>query len=346
MLALQKTTPQSGLELLEVPALSAVLPHEVLVHTQATGICGTDLHIAEWSTGYESMTAAMPVTIGHEFSGIVVKVGSEADQSLLGKHVTARPSTTCGTCPACLTDDIDNCTGRKGIGIGRNGAFAALVAVPETNLHIIPDGLDFNLAALTEPMTVCAEAVDTAQVRQGDRVLVLGPGFIGQGIALLAENAGASEVVIAGYNDTARLQTLNDIGFANTIDLAQAPLEQALAPYLAHKFDCIIEATGVPELVSQTLPYLKKRGNLTVVGIHPRPASIDLTQIVRNHQSIRGSYRSPIATWPRVLDYINANQARIRPLITHTFNLVDIEQGFVVAKAKDASKVMAVNFPM
>ena len=249
----------------------------------------------------------------------------------------------CGRCDACHAGDEDNCTGRRGIGIGRNGAFASHVAVPYVNCIALPDGIDFEIAALTEPMTVCAEAVDTGEVKKGDRVLVLGPGFIGQGAALFAEAAGASEIVICGHNDAARLKTLNRLGFDNTIDTAGSTLVQALAPYLEHGgFDVVIEATGAPHVVQEALPCLRKRGIFVVAGIHPRPASIDLTLLVRNHQQLRGSYRAPLETWHRVLDFLATNQQRVRGLITHRFDLADAAHGFAAAHDKAASKVVVI----
>lgn len=341
MLALQKVRPGSGIELRELPDISEIQADEVLVRTHATGICGTDLHISEWTPGYESMQSAMPVTLGHEFAGTVVATGSAVDRRFVGTRVTVRPSVLCGKCTACLAGYEEDCAGRRGIGIGRNGAFAAFVAAPFANCVVLPTGLDPEIAALTEPMTVCAEAVDTAEVKKGDRVLVLGPGFIGQGIALFCEAAGASDVVICGRNDEARLTTLNRLGFGNTVDTAGTTIADALQPFLERgKFDAVIEATGAPRVVSEALSCLKKRGIFVVAGIHPRPAQIDLTQLVRNHQQVRGSYRAPVSTWHRVLAFLAANQDRVRGMITHRVDLADVEQGFALALGKTASKVV------
>jgi threonine dehydrogenase-like Zn-dependent dehydrogenase len=336
MLALQKTRPAAGLEF-RAPDEPAPQAGEVLVRVHSAGICGTDLHIAAWTPGYESMESAMPVTLGHEFSGTIVKVGSGIAEDVLGMRVTARPSTTCGRCTACLAGDEDNCSARKGIGIGRNGAFAALVNVPYANCHRVPDGLDLPIAALTEPMTVCAEAVATADVQAGQTVLVIGPGFIGQGIAILARAKGA-RVVVFGRDDQPRLAALRAAGFVDLIDTQDTTLDAALTDY--PPFDAIIEAAGVPSLVNASLPFLKKRGIFTVVGIHPRAAEIDLTRLVRMHQQIRGSYRAPAAAWDDVLRFLKANQDLMRGLISHNFALADALEGFELARTRVASKVM------
>jgi len=337
MLALQKVRPAKGVEFREIGLPEALAPRDVLVRVLSAGICGTDLHIAEWTPGYESMERAMPVTLGHEFAGTIERVGEALSETIIGTRVTARPSTTCGRCDACLRGDKDNCTARKGIGIGRNGAFAGFVCVPYDNCHGLPDSLDMDVAALTEPMTVCAEAVATAEVQPGQTILVIGPGFIGQGIAIMARAIGA-KVVVIGRDDGPRLDALRAAGFEHLIDTAKTDMAGALADLAP--FDAIIEAAGVPALVSATLPYLKKRGIFTVVGIHPRPAEIDLTSVVRMHQQIRGSYRAPAADWDGVIAFLDANQPLMRQLISHTLPLSDALTGFQAAQDRIASKVV------
>ncbi|RIX98498.1 alcohol dehydrogenase [Aureimonas flava] len=337
MLALQKTRPSPGFELREVPEPGVPADGEVLIRVHCAGICGTDLHIAEWTAGYESMGAAMPVTLGHEFSGIVERTGAGVPASMTGLRVTVRPSTTCGRCARCRSGHADDCTGRVGIGIGRAGAFASLVRAPAANCHALPDGLAMDVAALCEPMTVCAEAVATAEVAPGQKILVVGPGFIGQGIALLARAAGA-EVVVLGREDAPRLEALRALGFRALVDTRDVELREALAPLAP--FDAVIEAAGVPSLVAACLPFLRKRGIFTVVGIHPRPAEIDLTALVRAHQQIRGSYRAPPRTWDAVLAFLGDNQDTMRRLVSHNIALADAADGFEAARSRRASKVL------
>jgi threonine 3-dehydrogenase len=336
MKALQKTQPTFGLEFRELPPPESPGPGEVIVAVGATGVCGTDVHIYEWTGGYEIMTKAMPVTIGHEFAGTVAAAGPGVQGIVEGALVAVRPSVVCGRCAACLAGSSDACTNRTGIGVTRNGALAPLVRVPAENCIVAP-------GALAEPMTVCAEAVDTGGVRRGDRVLVLGPGNIGQGTALFARAAGAAEVVIVGKDDAPRLECLRRMGFSDTVDVGERTLEEALAPYLAQgKFDVVIEATGVPALVQQGLNVLRKRGVLAVVGIHPKPVSVNLTRLVRDHQQIRGSYRAPLATWPRVLHFLSENVELVRQMITHRLPLEKAIEGLELSRTKGASKVIIV----
>ena len=303
MKALQKVEPAFGLQFREVPPPTPE-PGEVIVAVGATGVCGTDVHIYEWTGGYEIMRRAMPVTLGHEFAGTVAALGAGVRGLREGMKVAVRPSVVCGRCAACLAGNSDHCSNRKGIGVSRDGALAPLVRVPVENCVAVPAKLDIEIAALTEPMTVCAEAVDTGEVKAGDRVLVLGPGNIGQGVALFARAAGAAQVVIVGKDDPARLCSLRNMGFHETVDLGERAFDEALAPYLAAgKFDVVVEATGSSPVVQQGLDVLKKRGILVIVGIHAQPVMVNVTRLVREHQQIRGSYRAPLATWPRVVQF-------------------------------------------
>jgi threonine dehydrogenase-like Zn-dependent dehydrogenase len=343
MKALQKTRPAFGLELRELPSPGAPGPGEVVVAVGATGVCGTDVHIYEWTPGYEIVTKAMPVTLGHEFAGTVAAVGPGVEGITAGALVAVRPSIVCGRCAACLAGDEDGCTGRVGLGVTRNGGLQPLVTAPAGNCVPVPAGIDVEIAALAEPMTVCAEAVDTGGVRAGDRVLVLGPGNIGQGVALFARAAGAAEVVIVGKDDAPRLECLRGMGFDLTVDVGERAPDEALAPHLARgKFDVVFEATGVPAIVQPGLNVLRKRGVLVVVGIHPGPASVNLTRLVRDHQQIRGSYRAPVATWARVLRFLAGNVDLARRMISHRLPLERAVEGLELSRTKAASKVLIV----
>lgn len=341
MLALQKLLPAPGVSLRDIAAPGDPGPAEVLIAVEATGICGTDVHIDAWTAGYASMESAMPVTLGHEFSGQIAKAGHEVPGDVVGQRVTVRPSVLCHRCPPCLAGDYDHCLNRKGIGIGRNGAFAAAVLVPWENCVPVPEDLKPEIAALAEPMTVCHEAVATGAVKPGDRVLVLGPGAIGQGIALFAEEAGASDIVIVGRNDRDRLENCRWLGFDKIADSAGTTLTQAVLPWTAEGlFDVVIEATGVPAIVPEALGLLKKRGIMVIAGIHSAPATIDLTALVRDHKQIRGTYRAPVETWPLVIDYLQRNAERVSRLITARLPMSEADRGFRLAGGKQESKVI------
>ncbi len=324
MLALRKTTAERGVTLL---AIEPPVPSEgeVLVSVEAAGICGTDLHIADWTGGYESMAASLPVTLGHEFAGQVV----QGPQEFVGKRVVIRPSVTCQACMDCAAAPEERCGHRRGIGIHRNGGFAAFAVAPVRNCIVVPDDLDAELAALTEPMSVSSHAVAQAGIHRNATVLVLGPGPIGLGAAIFAAARGAN-VHVRGRDDPHRLSIARVLGFAAGPDPGNG------------SYDAVIEATGSPEAVSVALEWLKPGGTLVVAGIHPRPAAIDLTALVRSERRIVGSYRAPVAVWSEVLGTLTASPERFRALITHRLSLSTALDGFAAMRRREACKVMLI----
>lgn len=335
MQALRKTQAAAGVELVDVAPPAMQSPDDVLVRVHAAGICGSDLHVADWTPSYAFITASLPVTLGHEF------VGTALNGPLAGRRVVVRPSVTCGSCAACSASRFDACERRTGIGMTRDGAFASLVRVPQRNCVPVPDGIGDELAALVEPMSISMQALRVAGDVAGRRVLVMGPGTIGQGIALLARHAGAAQVVVSGFDDAARFDALRRMGFDALADVAGATLAERSAPFTGGApFDLVFEATGVPETINDALALLRRDGIVIVTGIHSRPLALDLTAMVRRQQQLRGSFRPPESDWPRALELMRELGAAMAPMVSHVLPLSQALEGFALAHDKRASKVL------
>ncbi len=336
MKALRKTRAAAGLELADVPIPQAASPDEVLVRVTATGICGSDLHVDDWTPSYAFIAPSLPVTLGHEFVGVA------HSGPLRGRRVVVRPSVTCGACAACLSGQHDACERRTGIGMTRDGAFAPWVTVPLRNCVPVPDGLSDELAALAEPLSISMQALRVAGDEvAGRRVLVMGPGTIGQGIAVLARRAGAAQVVVSGHGDAVRFDALRRMGFDALADVAGRSLAEATAPCTnGEPFDLVFEATGVPETIAEALPLLRRNGVVVVTGIHARPLSLDLTTLVRRQQQLRGSFRPPESDWPQALALMVDVGALMAPMVSHVLPLSRAAEGFALAHGKQASKVL------
>lgn len=308
------------------------------MRVRATGICGSDLHVDDWTRSYAFITQSLPVTIGHEF------VGEAQSGPLAGRRVVVRPSVTCGTCGTCGTCTVGNhdaCERRTGIGMTRDGAFAPWVRVPLRNCVPVPDGLSDELAALTEPLSTSMQALRVAGDVRGQRVLVMGPGTIGQGIAVLARRAGAAQVVVSGFEDAPRLDALRRMGFDALCDVAQTSLAEATAPFTdGQPFDIVFEATGVPETIQDALALLRRNGIVVVTGIHARSLSLDLTALVRKQQQLRGSFRPPESDWPEALALMAEIDDLMAPMVSHVLPLSQAHEGFALAHGKAASKVL------
>lgn len=335
MKALRKIRPERGLEFVDVDVPVPSSTHEVLVRVTATGICGSDLHVDNWTSSYSFIAASLPITLGHEFVGVA------CSGQWNGRRVVVRPSVTCGHCAACVAGNHDACDRRTGIGMTRNGAFAPWVCVPLRNCVPVPDTVPDHLAALAEPLSISMQALRIAGEVRGKTVLVMGPGTIGQGIAVLARRAGAARVAISGQHDDARLDVLRRMGFECVFDVAKTPLADAVVQWAGQDaVDLVFEATGVPETITEAMPLMRRNGVVVVTGIHARPLSIDLTFLVRRQIQLRGSFRPPESNWPQALELLGELADVITPMVSHVLPLARALEGIALAHAKHASKVL------
>jgi threonine dehydrogenase-like Zn-dependent dehydrogenase len=340
MLALRKTEPAFGLVLDDVAEAHPPGPGEVVVRVEAAGICGSDVHAYEWTGGYEFMVPKLPLTMGHEFAGRVIRSGTGSGLAE-GTRIAAIPFVACGTCAACRADDARNCTRREGIGLTRDGGFAREVRIPARCCVALPDAVDAEIGALAEPLGVGCEAVLTGEVGLGDTVLVLGPGTIGQAIALMARQAGAARVLVAGRADAPRFDVLRTLGFTELIDVAEAPLaEQVLALTGGRPVDVVLEATGVPASLNEGLSVLRKGGCIVAAGIHAASLTLPLTEFVRMRHQLRATHGASRRTWDRVVAFLGRDPEGFRPMITHRLPLARGIEGFELARQRAASKVI------
>jgi threonine dehydrogenase-like Zn-dependent dehydrogenase len=341
MHALRKTGAGFGLELLDAAEPPPPDPGEVVVRVERAGICGSDVHAYEWTDGYGFMVPHLPLTMGHEFAGRVEAVGAGAPWAE-GTRVAVMPFVACGgLCASCRRGDVRNCERRETIGLTRDGGFARHARVPAASCIALPESVDTELGALVEPLGVGCEAVLVGGVGLGDTVLVLGPGTIGQGIALMARAAGAGRVLVAGRADAPRFEVLRSLGFADLIDVADAPLrEQVMAATSGRPVDVVLEATGHPASLTEGLSVLRKGGVLVVAGIHPGPVSLPLTDFVRARHQLRATHGAARPTWDRVLALLARDPEGFRPMITHRLPLERGLEGFELARQRAASKVM------
>jgi threonine dehydrogenase-like Zn-dependent dehydrogenase len=340
VLALRKTAPGFGLALEEAPEAHPPGPGEVVLEVEAAGICGSDVHAYEWTEGYGFMVPHLPVVMGHEFTGRVLRPGTGSGFEA-GERVCAVPFVACGACPECRAGQPRECSRRETIGLTRDGGFARQARVPSRCCIPLPENVDNEVGALAEPLGVALEAVLTAGIGVGDTVLVLGPGTIGQGIALMARLAGAARVLVAGRADEPRFSVMRALGFDALIDVAEAPIvDGVMAMTGGRRVDAVIEATGVPASVNDGLAMLKRGGVLVAAGIHAAPLTLPLTDFVRMRHQLRATHGAARSTWTRVLAHLARDPEAFRPMITHRLPLSRGLEGFELARQRAASKVM------
>jgi 2-desacetyl-2-hydroxyethyl bacteriochlorophyllide A dehydrogenase len=340
MLALRKSQPGHGVTLDEIAEPTLGSPEHLLIKVAATGICGTDLHIDHWAAAFQFVAPLLPVTLGHEFTGEVVDIGATVTGFKLGDRVVVQPAFSCGKCAECRSGRHYDCPNRIGMGLQASGGFASLVTAPAKHCLHVPDAIDAELGSLIEPLTTSAHAVALGKIKSGDRVVVFGPGPIGQAAAIFARRAGADRVTVVGHGDKARFETLRILGFEDLVDLADPDGQNKLSQLACAGFDVAIEASGAPPVINIGLGVLKPFGTFVLAGMPEKHADLDVMLMVRGRHQMIGCSRAPDTAWHASIEALVQAPDSFRPMITHRLPLKDALQGLHLAHSRAASKVL------
>jgi L-iditol 2-dehydrogenase len=245
-------------------------PGEVLLGVASCGVCGSDVHAFRSDPGFEWVTA--PVTLGHEFSGVVEEVGSGVTRVSPGDRVVAVAVQGCGRCETCLSGATQLCPDRVAVGLSRDGGMAEYAVMPEQHLVPVPEGLDLAVAALGEPLSVAVHAVDVrAEIGPGQRVVVSGPGPIGVLCGMLATHREA-EVLLTGVgqDSASRLPAAERVGL-RTANLNEQPLKDHLRDRFGdHAPDVWMESSGSVGALGSALESVRPGGRSVWSACTPR----------------------------------------------------------------------------
>ncbi|MBR7743395.1 L-threonine 3-dehydrogenase [Phycicoccus sp. BSK3Z-2] len=296
MRALRKTAPGPGLELVEVPEPECG-PKDVLVRVMRTGICGTDLHLQAWDE-WAAATVRTPLTLGHEFFGEVVEVGSDVDHVTVGDRVSGEGHVVCGHCRNCRAGRRHLCINTVGIGVNRDGAFADLVALPASNAWVQPADLDPDLGALFDPL---GNAVHTALQWPvvGEDVVITGAGPIGVMATAVVRHAGARRIAVTDMS-TDRLALARAAGADLAVDVsAGQTLADAQASLgMVEGFDIGLEMSGAPAAVEDLLANMNHGGRVAMLGLPKDRYAVDWGRVITHMITLRGIYgREMFETW-------------------------------------------------
>jgi 2-desacetyl-2-hydroxyethyl bacteriochlorophyllide A dehydrogenase len=340
MKAIVKQAAAPGIEIVDM-AIPEVGDADILLKVLAGSLCGSDVHIYEWTAGYEWVP--MPVVLGHEYVGEVVKIGSKVKGLAVGERITTLPMMPCGECDYCQMGKVDSCRKLFVLGLTRNGAFAEYMLVKSgAEVLKIPDTLASEIASLCEPLSIGLKAIDLSGIKPGQTAAVLGPGPIGLLMVALLKAAGAGYIAITGTGvDKLRLDIARQLGADDVIDVEQAdPVAQI--EKAAGKLDFVFEATGIPQTIPQGLAMLKKGGKMLVAGIHAQKASIDPIDLVRQSKSLIGVYGYDREIWTRALRLMSTGKINLAPIITHRLPFSKGQEGFDLAVSRKAAKVVFI----
>ena len=318
---------------------------EVLIRVAACGICGSDVHGYDGSSGRR----IPPLVMGHEAAGVVAAVGAGARRFAVGDRVTFDSTVFCGECFFCRRGEINLCDRREVVGVScqefrRHGAFAELVAVPERIVHALPEEMEFAEAAMLEAVAVALHAVHLTEATAESRVLVIGAGMIGLLIAQSLVATGCGRVLVADVDET-RLRLAREMGAAKTLCASGDELVAAvLRETDGRGVDAVLEAVGRDETVRAAVDAVKKGGTVTLVGNITPTVTLPLQKVVSRQIRLQGSCAS-CGEYPEAIALVSAGKIRVKPLITAVAPLEDGAEWFTRLHAREPNLMKIVLDP-
>jgi len=338
MIAIVKHAPGSGnMELREIPEPDPG-PAEVKIAVQVASICGSDLHIRKGDIG---IPMRYPVVPGHEFSGIIMEAGAGVDKDLIGVRVTGENTrSACGKCRYCASGSYNLCRERLATGYAFNGAFTDYVIIPVVRIHRLPDKVDFQSGALTDPSACAYHAVqELTRVSAGDLVLVTGPGPMGLFCLQYVKANGAKVILTGRQKDKNRLELGKQLG-ADYVCVSDDPEREIMNISNGCGVDAAIECSGAQAAVNLCLKTLRREGSYTQVGICGKPVTLDFDQVLYKELRVAGSFSQKFFGWEKALEFCAGGHIKVKPLITHSFALNDWQKAFDLFESAEAIKVI------
>jgi threonine 3-dehydrogenase len=337
MKALGKLKKETGLWLYDAPVPSAG-PNDVLVKVKKTAICGTDVHIYKWDE-WAQRTIPTPMTVGHEFVGVVEKVGAAVKHVKVGDRIVGEGHLVCGFCRNCRAGKRHLCRNTVGVGVHRTGCFAEYIAIPEENTVVLPPGISDEVASFLDPL---GNAVHTALSFDliGEDVLITGAGPIGIMAVAIAKHVGARSIVITDVNPY-RLGLATKMGATRAVNVSNTSLDDVMQELnITEGFGVGLEMSGNISAFQQMIDAMSYGGKMALLGILPNGGSVDWTKVIFKSLFIKGIYgREMYETWHKMIAMLQSG-LDVSPIITHKFPAHEFQKGFDAMTHGNSGKVI------
>ncbi|MEB6293445.1 2,3-butanediol dehydrogenase [Mammaliicoccus sciuri] len=318
--------------------------NEVKVKVAWAGICGTDLH--EYLEGPIFISTdkpdpflgqKAPVTLGHEFAGIVDDIGSKVTKFNKGDRVVINPTVSNHE----KEENIDLYDGYSFIGLGSDGGFAEFTNVPEENVYELPDNVSDKEGALVEPTAVAVQAIKEGEVLFGDTVAIFGAGPIGLLTIIAAKAAGASKIFVFDLSEE-RLNKAKAVGATHTINSRESDPSDIISKYTDNGVDVSFEIAGVAQTLKSAIDVTKARGIVVIVSIFGHPIEWNPMQLTNTGVKLTSTIAYTPTTFQQTIDLINEGNLKVKDVITDEIELNDIvESGFEqLVNDKSQSKIL------
>ena len=315
-------TEYKKLEMVDFP-VPQFGPDEVLVRVRACGICGSDVHGFDGSSGRRNP----PLIMGHEASGEVAKVGANVTDLQPGDRVTFDSTVYCGKCHYCVRGDVNLCDNREVVGVApkefkRHGAFAEYVSVPRRIMYRLPDSFPFEQAALIEAVSIGVHAVSITPVKLGDVAVVVGAGMIGLVTLQAAKAAGCSRIIAVDMENS-KLEAAKSMGATDVLNPKTVNVPDAVREMTGGRgADVAFECVGYAAPVVSAIQSVRKGGTVTLVGNLQPNVEIPLQYVVTRQIRLQGSCASN-GEYPQCIDLMARGVIKVAPLISAVAPLAD-----------------------
>lgn len=315
------------LDLVDVPK-PQIGPDELLVQVKACGICGSDIHGWDGSTGRRRP----PLIMGHEAAGIVAEIGKDVKGFSEGDRITFDSTVSCGRCYYCRRGSINLCENRQVLGVScdefrRHGAFAEYVVVPQNICYLLPDNLRFEHAALIEAVSIAVHAANRSPIRLGDSAVVVGSGMIGLLVIQAIRLSGCSQIIAVDLDDN-KLQLAGHFGATSLLNPQKVDVIQQVHELTDGRgANVTLEVVGAAAPLNTAIECTRRGGAITLVGNLSPKVEVPLQKIVNRELSLNGSCASN-GEIPQCIDLLSRGAIQVQPLITATASLDEGPQWF------------------
>ncbi len=312
---------------------------EVLLRVRACGICGTDLHIHEGE-----FLAKFPLIPGHEFAGEVASVGSAVSNVEVGQSVVADNMELCGHCFFCRRDQPVYCEHLMAQGVNMPGGLAEYVVVKSSKVYPFKK-LSWREAAMVEPTACAVHGMDVIALKPGSEVLLFGAGPTGIVLAQLLKLNGAAKLTVAAPKGR-KLDLVERLGADEIVPMDRnnrAEYQRHLRESAPRGFDCVIEATGSPEVCEEAITFARQGGEVVVYGVYPESAKMQWSpyEIFRRELTIKGSF-SQNHCFDRALHYLESGRVKVDEVVTQEFELSAYDKALDMVRSRQGIKTIVL----
>ena len=319
------------------PKAADLTAHQVLVNIKRIGICGSEIH------SYHGLHPATfyPVVQGHEYSGVVMAVGSEVTVCKPGDHITARPQLVCGKCNPCKRGQYNVCEHLRVQAFQADGAAQDFFVVDDDRVAKLPEGMSLDYGAMIEPAAVGAHASNRTDVK-GKNVVVSGAGTIGNLIAQFCIARGAKNVLITDVSDL-RLAKARECGIKHTLNITKKTLKEAAQELFGEEgYQVGFEVAGVEVSIRSLMETIEKGSDIVVVAVFAKDAALSMFYLGALELRLIGSMMYRHEDYLTAIDYVSKGIVNLKPLVSNRFAFEEYDDAykFIDAHRETSMKVL------